>query len=397
MWFIHCGALMTTPLIYLSAGEVSGDLLGARLMRALKEKTQGNIRFAGIGGPHMIAEGLKSLFPMEELSLMGLVEVIPHIPRLKRRIKQTINDVLDQKPDCFLSIDAPGFNFRVAKALKGQGISLVHYVAPTVWAWKPKRAKKIAQFLDHLLVLLPFEPPYFEKEKLPTTFVGHSVLESGIDQIDGAAFRDKHGVPQDVSIVCVLPGSRRTEVSQLLPIFQETLERIKKKHPSVRVVLPTVPAVSHIVRQDVAQWAVPVLVVEGEGEKFGAFKAANVALAASGTVSLELAQAGTPSIIAYKVKKITHWLAKRLIRVKYASIVNILHDREIMPEFIQDQCTPDNLSQALDLALAQAEQADQREALNSAMVMLGKDEAQTPSERAACTLMSFLKKREKYD
>jgi len=314
-----------------------------------------------------------------------------------RRIKETTADVLAKQPDCFVSIDAPGFNFRVAKALKGKEIPLVHYVAPTVWAWKPKRAQKIAQFLDHLLVLLPFEPPYFEKENLPTTFVGHSIIESGLDQIDPLAFRDRHGIPRDAPLLCVLPGSRRTEVSQLLPIFEETLRQLKQNHPSLHLVVPTVHGVASLVKEKSDEWPFPVLVVEGEAEKFGAFKAANAALAASGTVSLELALAQTPTIIAYKFKKLTYWLAKRLVRVKYASIVNLLHDREVMPEFIQDKCTPDTLSKALDLALAESEYSEEQQtALKEAMGMLGQGQDQTPSERASSVILSLLSKGKSY-
>lgn len=294
---------MTKKRIYLIAGEPSGDLLGARLMRGLKEKTNNNVEFFGIGGPNMEAEGMSSLFPMKELSIMGLAEIIPHIPKILKRIKQTISNVEALKPDCLVTIDAPGFTFRVAKKLKGKGIPLCHYVAPSVWAWKPKRAKKVSQFLDHLMVLLPFEPPYFEKEGLATTFVGHSVIESAIEQADGNDFRDRHGIPHDVPMLCLLPGSRQSETSQLLPVFKEALSLIRQRVPNLRIVLPTVSTVSKMVRETTADWKMPILVVEGDTEKFGTFKAANVALAASGTVSLELALAKTPTVITYRMKK----------------------------------------------------------------------------------------------
>lgn len=384
---------MTKKKIYLIAGEPSGDLLGARLMRGLQEQTNHEIEFFGIGGPNMEAEGLTSLFPMRELSIMGLAEIIPHIPKILKRIKQTITHVETVKPDCLVTIDAPGFTFRVAKKLKGKGIPLCHYVAPSVWAWKPKRAKKVAQFLDHLMTLLPFEPPYFEKEGLATTFVGHSVIESDVDEADGDAFRVRHGIPKDVPVLCLLPGSRQGETSQLLPVFKEALVLIRAQVPNLRIVLPTVSTVSQMVRENTADWRIPILIVEGDAEKFATFKAANVALAASGTVSLELALAKTPTVITYRMKKMTHWLAKRLIKVKYASIVNLLHDREVMPELIQDDCTPENIAaEVLKLLQKDRLNSTQHDDLESAMVMLGKGQPDLPSHRAAKCVLSLITK-----
>ncbi|MDV7338874.1 lipid-A-disaccharide synthase [Terasakiella sp. A23] len=379
--------------IYLIAGEPSGDLLGARLMKALKEQTQGAVEFIGIGGPNMEAEGLKSLFPMKELSIMGLAEIIPHIPKILKRIKQTVGDIENQKPDCLITIDAPGFTFRVAKQLKGKGIPLIHYVAPTVWAWKPKRAKKIAKFLDHLMVLLPFEPPYFEKEGLATTFVGHSVIESKMDSIDADAFKERHGIPADVPMLCVLPGSRQSETSQLLPVFKDVIQDVRKQHPNLRIVLPTVSTVSQIVKETTMEWGIPILVVEGDEEKFGAFKAADAALAASGTVSLELALAKTPTVITYRIKKMTHWIAKRLIKIRFVSIVNLLHDREVMPELIQDDCTPEKITeQVLKLLQKNQDNQNQIDDLESAMAMLGKGADHLPSQRAAQCVLSVISK-----
>ncbi len=384
---------MGSKLVYLIAGEPSGDLLGARLMKGLKAQSDEDITFVGIGGPGMEAEGLKSLFPMAELSIMGLAEIIPHIPKLLKRIDQTIKNVQETKPDCLITIDAPGFTFRVAQKLKGQGIPLIHYVAPTVWAWKPGRAKKIAQFLDHLMVLLPFEPPYFEKEGLKTTFVGHSVIESGMDDISGEDFKSRHGIPADAPLLCVLPGSRHSETSQLLPVFKDSIIALKENFPNLRLVLPTVSTVAQRVKEETITWGVPVLVVEGEKEKFGAFKAADAALAASGTVSLELALANTPSVITYRVKKMTYWLASRLVKVKYASIVNLLHDKEIMPELIQDDCTPENIVKEVTKILENSgENVSQKEELESAMQMLGKGDIDLPSQRAAACVHSLISK-----
>ena len=286
-----------SPLIFLVAGEPSGDNLGGRLMSALKEATAGRIRFAGVGGQAMIAEGLDSLFPMSDLSVMGLTEVLPHLPRLFRRLKQTVTAAERLRPAAVITIDSPDFSFRVAARLKGRGIRLIHYVAPTVWAWKPGRSRKIAAFLDHLLALLPFEPPLFRAAGLPCTFVGHAVVESGADRGDGPGFRRRHGIPADAPVICVLPGSRSSEISRLLPVFGETLAILKRSWPGLQVLVPTVPAVAEPVKTAAAGWNVPAVVISGTTEKYDAFAAANAALAASGTVSLELALAGLPAVI----------------------------------------------------------------------------------------------------
>jgi lipid-A-disaccharide synthase len=387
---------MTDRVIYVIAGEPSGDLLGARLMKAIKAQSTEPVHFIGVGGPNMVEEGLDSLFPMSDLSVMGLAEIIPHIPKLLKRIKQTVENVLQQKPDCLITIDAPGFCFRVAKQLKGKGIPLIHYVAPTVWAWKPGRAKKIAQFLDHLMVILPFEPPYFEKEGLNATFVGHSVIESGMGDISADDFKTRHGIPKDVPVLCVLPGSRQSEVSQLLPIFKESVRALKEKFPTLRIVVPTVATVAKTVKEDTLSWSVPVLVVEGQDEKFGAFKAANAALAASGTVSLELALAKTPTVITYRLKKMTHFIASRLIKAKYASIINMLHGRYVTPELLQDDCCPEKIIPLIsDLLDQKQSNLDQHKDFESALKMLGLGDDRTPSMRAADCVLSLIQSSSK--
>ncbi len=376
------------PLIFLIAGEPSGDILGGRLMAALKDS--GDMRFAGIGGQYMTRQGLESLFPMRELSLMGLAEVLPHIPRLLRRIRQTADKVRELKPDILITIDAPDFNFRVARRLKGEGIPLVHYVAPSVWAWKPGRARKIAGFLDHIMTLLPFEPPYFETEGLAATFVGHPVVESGADKGNGVEFRRRHNISADVPLICVLPGSRHSETARLLPIFSETLGILKKKMPDLQAVVPTMPGVAKEVAEAVSGWPVPVQMVEGNEHKFSSFAASDVALAASGTVALELAMAGTPTVIAYKMNPLTGWLASLLIRVRFANIVNIILDREAVPERLQKNCTPKCLARAVDELLgSEAAREKQINDCKDAMRRLGLG-GPSPSRRAAEVVLSII-------
>jgi len=379
------------PLIFLVAGEPSGDLLGGRLMAALKAETGGAVRFAGVGGETMAREGLDSLFPMSDLSVMGLTEVLPRLPLLVRRLRQTARAARDCRPDAVVTIDAPDFSFRLAKRLRGERIPLVHYVAPTVWAWRPGRARKIARLLDHLLALLPFEPPYFEREGLKCTFVGHSVIESGAGRGDGAAFREAHGIAAETPLLCILPGSRHGEVSKLLPVFSETLERLAVSQPDLKAVLPVADSVAPHVAEATKGWPVPVVMVRGEAGKFGAFAAADAALAASGTVSLELALAGTPAVIAYKVSAFTAWLVRRMVKVRFANLVNIVLDREAVPECLQEDCNPDLLAGHLgrllgDAGARQAQIAAAREAVDR---LGGKDDP--PSRRAARAVLESLR------
>jgi len=377
------------PLIYLIAGEPSGDLLGGRLMASLKDRQPG-VRFAGVGGARMGEQGLDSLFPMSELSTMGLAEIVPHIPHLLQRIKQTVAEVERLRPAVLITIDAPEFNFRVAKKLQGQGIPLIHYVAPTVWAWKPWRARKVAAFLDHLMALLPFEPPYFEAEGLDCTFVGHPVVVGGADGGDGAAFRGRHGIGPDERLLCVLPGSRRGEVGRLLPVFSETVDLLARRFPDLRLVVPTAETVAEAVEEGVAGWPLPTIVTQGEAEKFDAFAAADLALAASGTVALELAMAGTPAVIGYRLHKISAFLARRLVKVDYANIANIILDRPAVPEYLLEDCHADMLAPELIRLLEDpAARTEQTAAVGEAMRQLGVG-GPSPSERAADVVLEVI-------
>lgn len=383
---------MSGPTLFLMAGEPSGDALGARLMAAAKRLTDGQVRFIGVGGEKMIAEGLVSLFPMGELTLFGVFELLPHLPNLIRRIDQTAAEILRQRPDAVIGIDSPGFTLRVAKKVRAAapGIPLIHYVAPTVWAWKPKRAAKYAALYDHLLAILPFEPPYFEREGLPCSFVGHSVVESGAGQGDAARFRARHGLSATDRLVAVLPGSRKGEVSRLLPDFRATLERLLPSHPTLVAVVPTVATVRDRVAAALADWPLRTILVEGDAAKHDAFAAAEAALAASGTVALELALARLPSVIAYRLNPITVALYRRLIRVKYVNLVNLMLDRMLVPELLQEDCRPDHLARELGRLLddPQARQA-QIDGVAEVARWLGQGDV-PPSERAARVVLDIV-------
>ena len=374
------------PLFFLVAGEASGDLLGARLMAALKKKTNGKVRFAGVGGPRMQAEGIELLFPQSDLAHMGLFELIRHLPLIFRRMREVVAAVKTLRPAALVTIDSPDFSFRVAKKLKGQGIPLIHIVAPSVWAWRAGRAKKVAGFLDHLLALLPFEPPYFTKEGLPCTFVGHPLVESGAGHGDGARFRAVRGIGEKALFLAVLPGSRVGEVGRLLPVFGEVIARLHAAHPTLEVVVPVVPAVEAMIRQAAQSWPVPVHFTQNDADKYDALAACRAALACSGTVSVELAMAGVPSVIAYRIGALTAALYRRLIKVRFATLLNIMQDREVMPEFIQADCTADKITPALDLLLTdERAAAAQKKDLTAMAGWLGQG-VFIPSEKAAETV-----------
>ncbi|MGH7074889.1 MAG: lipid-A-disaccharide synthase [Stellaceae bacterium] len=380
------------PLLYLIAGEPSGDILGARLMAALKEETGGAIRFAGVGGERMAAEGLTSLVPIGELAVMGFAEVLPHAPRLLRRIKETVADIRARRPAAVVTIDSSGFTWRVARRLRAAGdrVRLIHYVAPMVWAWRAGRAKEIARWCDQLLVLLPFEPPYFEKVGLPATFVGHPVIEGGADRGDGPGFRARFGIDPRAPLVAILPGSRRGEARHLLPLFGAAARLLAAGHPGLRIVVPTLGTVAAMVRAAAASWPGAPVILENDDDKFDAFAAADVALAASGTVALELAMAHLPAIIAYRVNGLTAAIVRRMVKVRYVNLVNLLLDRAAVPEFIHYDCTPARLAAAVARLLAHAdERAAQIAAYDEALALLGRGTL-APSRRAARQVLAMM-------
>jgi len=381
--------------VYVIAGEPSGDLLGGRLMTALTSiaNSDASIQYFGVGGEKMTEQGLQSLFPMAELSIMGIAEVVPKLPQLISRIHQTANDIKRLKPDVVITIDAPDFCFRVARKLCNLGIPLVHMVAPSVWAWREGRALKTAKLVDHLLTLLPFEPPYFEKYGLESTFIGHPVLEGGANQGQANQFRENHNITQGQKILTVLPGSRSGEILKLLPVFKETIAALSQDFNNLVTVMPVAPGRQKALKPFIENWPTPLICINNDADKFDAFAATDVALAASGTVSLELAMAGAPSIIAYRLNVITFWLAKKLIRVKYANLVNILLDEAAIPEFLQNDCTVKNLkSCALDLLNDPEKCQQQKLKYKKALSCLGGDE-QRPSHRAAIKVLSILQKK----
>ena len=383
------------PLIFLIAGEPSGDQLGARLMAALRERTNGAVRFAGVGGEAMAAAGLESLVPIEDLAVMGVAEVLPKARRIFRRVRETVAAVREMKPDAVVSIDSSGFTWRVAQRLRQRRdpVLLIHYVAPMVWAWRAGRARRMARWYDHLMTLLPFEPPYFEAAGLSCSYVGHPVIESGADRGDGKAFRARHHIDPDATVVAVLPGSRHGEVQRLLPAFRATIERLRRRYPELTVVIPTVRGVMDEIAAAAKDWPVPTIVVRGPQAKYDALAASAVALAASGTVTLEVALAGVPMVVAYRVNAFTHKLLKRLVKVKYATLINIVLDRPAIPEFLQKDCTPERLTLALS-RLIDDRQARERQlaACREGLAKLGRGDV-SPGLRAADQVLALIAER----
>jgi lipid-A-disaccharide synthase len=377
--------------IFLLAGEPSGDMLGARLMRALHEQSP-DLTFAGIGGSRMGEQGLKSLFPMEELSLIGFAEILPHLPRLFQRMRETVAAIDRLQPDMVLTIDSPGFALRLQGRLDGRPLQRVHYVAPQVWAWRPGRARHIARELDHLLALLPFEPPFFERYGLECSFVGHPIIEEAGQRGDGGRFRQRHGLGGDEPLLCLLPGSRRGEVEQHLPVLEGAVALLRHSFPDLRVVMPTLPGMASLLRERVHSWPAPVLVLDERSERFDAYAASRVAIAASGTVSLEVALAGLPFVTIYRTGPLTAWLARRLISVPHVNLVNLILDRAVVPELLQKECRADLIAEAAGSLLAREDlRSTQRVALNAAAAQLGAGAELPPSRRAAERVLTVLR------
>ncbi len=383
------------PLIFLIAGEPSGDALGARLMAALRERTRGAVRFAGVGGEAMAAAGLETLVPIEDLAVMGVAEVLPKARRIFRRVRETVAAVRALKPDAVVSIDSSGFTWRVAQRLRQRRdpVLLIHYVAPMVWAWRAGRARRMARWYDHLMTLLPFEPPLFQAVGLSCSYVGHPVIESGADRGDGAAFRARHRIDPDATVIAVLPGSRHGEVQRLLPAFRATIDRLRHRYPDLTVVIPTVRTVMDEIAAAAKDWPVPTIVVRGAQAKYDALAASAVALAASGTVTLEVALAGVPMVVAYRVNALTHGLLKRLVKVKYATLLNIVLDRPAIPELLQKDCTPERLTLALARLIDDRPARErQLDACREGLAKLGRGDV-SPGLRAADRVLALIAER----
>jgi lipid-A-disaccharide synthase len=377
--------------VFLIAGEESGDILGAGLMRALDGQWNGALSFRGVGGHRMIEEGLASLYPMDDLTAMGFAAVIGKLPTILKRMKQTVEAIVANPPDILVLVDAQDFNRRVAGRVRKRlpHLPIVKYVAPTVWAWRPGRARKMFGTIDHVLALLPFEPAVMRKLGGPaTTYVGHPLL-SEIPELQPTAadLAVRNGMPPTI---LVLPGSRRMELSRLSASFGAALGQLKARGQAFDLVLPTLPRLEAMVREATRDWPVQPTIVTGEAAKLAAFRQARVALAASGTVTLELALAGVPLVAGYRVSDWEAQLARLFIVGRFATLPNIILDGPYVPELIQHDCTPEKLADALAPLIADGParqaQLDGFARLDALMSTGGVP----PSERAAATVLAVL-------
>lgn len=381
--------------IFCIAGEASGDVLGASIIQALKKQYDGSLEMSGIGGPLMHKQGLESIFPMEDLSVMGIVEVLSNLRCILKRINQTVDSIVEYNPDIILTIDSPDFCFRVIERLKKKGennAKAVHCVAPSVWAWRPGRAKKVAKFLDMLLCLLPFEPPYFTKENLPAEFIGHPAIENKSDnqQRQRERFRSDRHIPPDAKTIGLLCGSRRSEVERHTALLAHSLKRLQEEKGKFHIIIPSFPKFQPMIKRLLLEHMGHAFFDHihfslGQENKWDAFSAMDMALAVSGTVGLELAIAGVPHAIVYKMNPVTWSLIKGRIQVRYAHLVNIMLDKPVIPEFIQGNATPEAIHSVLMDLWDNPEQ--QKEALDEASQQIVNSNM-LPSECAATALLS---------
>lgn len=376
----------------LVAAEASGDDRGAGLARALKQRLGDGVRFVGVGGERMAAEGVESPFDISQLSILGLLEGLLAYRRVMARVEDTVALAAREEPDVVVLIDSWGFTLRVAQSLRklDPDLPLVKYVAPQVWATRPGRAKTLAAAVDHLLSIHMFDAPYFEAEGLPTTFVGNSALTLDFSGADGDRLRRALGIADDAPVLLVLPGSRPGEISRILPPFAQAVAMLKAQRPELEVVIPAAPTVAEAVKAQAGGWA---HIVEGENGKLDAMQAATVALACSGTVTTELAMAGVPMVVGYRLGNLTHAVLKRLIRTPYITLFNIAAKDFVAPELVQDDCNGPALAREIGKRLDDPElRRSQVEAQSAALLKMGRG-GPDPSEVAADAVLKVVAER----
>ena len=379
--------------IFLIATEESGDRLGASLMKVLRQRLGGAVRFEGVGGQSMAREGLTSLFPIEELSIMGLAAVVKHLPMILRRIRQTADAVTQASPDILVIIDSPDFTHRVARRVRARdpAIPIIDYVSPSVWAWRPGRARAMLRYVDHVLALLPFEPEAYRRLRgPPCSYVGHPLTEQ-IGRLRPGADEQKRR-DQPPPVLLVLPGSRRSEIRHHMAVFGETLGRLQAEAVPFELILPTMPHLQEAVGEGVKGWPVQPRIVVGENEKRAAFRIAHAAFVKSGTVTLELAIAGVPMVAAYKVGAVEASIMRRVIRTPSVILANLVIGENVVPEFIQQDCTPEKLAPALrEILEDSALRRRQVDAFTRIDAIMSTGN-QPPSVRAADIVLATLRK-----
>ncbi len=376
---------------YIIAGEESGDYIGGKLIESLNSlSSPARSMFFGIGGLNMASCGVKSLFPITEINLMGFIEVIPKIFRIKLLIKQTIQDILIKKPDVLITVDSPGFTYRVAKQIKQlmPNVKLVHIVAPSVWAYKPGRAKKYAQVYDHLLTLLPFEPEYFIPLGLAATCIGHPILEQEF-VTKSSALREKMNISKDVKIIGVTPGSRKGEINRHMPIIRKVFDKLSTTHPIKIIFIQSddsnIQQISRFLSGAKFDYCFST-------ERLNSFAVSDCVLAKSGTNTIEIAASGTSMIVGYKLNPITFFLLKLMIKVKYATLINIIAGKEIIPEYIQSDFNVDNITHAIGDLLSDNKRSQSQVAEGQRILRnIGLGSEEKPSIKAAKIILTIAK------
>lgn len=376
--------------IAVIAGETSGEQLGGWLIEALKKRAPG-AEFIGLGGERMQAQGLRSLFPMQEIALMGMAEILPHYFQIKRRIRQMVEYIEAEKPDILITIDSRGFTYRVAALLRKRGIHrprLLHYVAPSVWVYRPKRVHTAKALFDEIFCLLPFEPPYFDAVGLPAHFIGHEIAWYWKDKGDAAAFHAHHHIAAGKPLLAMFPGSRRTELRYLLPLFKETALQLHREIPTLELLVMVPDYLKPRVEQELQSWGIPAHLIPSTADKKDLFAAATAALAKSGTVALECALAGLPSVTTYRAHPLTAAIFRRIVKIRYFNLANILAGRMIIPELMQENATPEKLSAALKpLLTGGVAHHQQQQALAEVAAQLGANDTRSPSDKMAAMIL----------
>jgi lipid-A-disaccharide synthase len=383
-----------TRRIFIVAGEHSGDLLGGKLMAALKAKSETPIVFSGVGGETMEAEGLQSIFPLADVAVMGPLAILARLPKLVRRVYQTVDAGLKSDPDCVVIIDSPEFTHPVAKRIRKRKplIPIVDYVSPSVWAWRPGRARKMRPYVDHVLALLPFEPEAHQRlGGPPCSYVGHPMIEKldWINSLDQQELAARLGLRPNLPVLVVLPGSRPTEVRHLMQPFGETAARLRERIGEIEIIIPVVESVRPLIEEGLGDWPVRPRLISGESDKFKAFRLATAALAASGTVTLELGLAGVPMVVAYRVDRLAASL-RLLLNVPSVVLANLVIGENVFPEYIQEDCTPEKLSAALEPLFSDTPERRKQLAGLATIADRMLLEGTTPSECAANEVMTVM-------
>jgi len=378
---------------FIIAGEASGDMLGSKLIKELKKKSP-DAEFVGVGGELMQEQGLQSIFDYRDLSIMGFFEILPQLPKILARIKETKDAIKKLNPDYLITIDSPDFCFRVAKEFQNdKKIKKIHLIAPSVWAYREGRAKKIAEIYDLLLTILPFEPPYFTKYGLETKFIGHPITEIAISDEEKKEndfnFRKEHEISQDTILITLTPGSRLSEIKKIFPEFIKAINLLNKSHKNIKVIIPLISKTKNLVTQMAKSLKLDYILVQNS-EKIKALSASNLALAKSGTNNVELSIFKIPMVIAYKVNFLTYILGRILIKVKFINLINLILNKGVIPEMIQENCNANKLCHELDKLIIDKKLANKqiRES-KSALKLMGLEYKEKPAKKAAAQIMKL--------